>query len=76
MPRTDTVGALHHRIVRGIERQAIFRDDQDRHLFLECLGRVLVETATPCYAWSMLSDHVHLLLVTGRFPSPRSCGGC
>ena len=33
--RIDVTGALHHLVVRGIERQAIFRDDLDRDRFLE-----------------------------------------
>ena len=35
--RIDAPGALHHIIARGIERQAIFRDDRDRDDFLERL---------------------------------------
>ena len=44
-------GALHHLMIRGIERRKIFRDDQDRDNFLDRLGKILVETKTPCYAW-------------------------
>ena len=33
-PRLDAPGALHHIIVRGIERSTIFRDDTDRAEFL------------------------------------------
>jgi hypothetical protein len=33
--RLDTPGALHHIMVRGINKTKIFRDDQDRRLFLE-----------------------------------------
>jgi len=33
--RIDAPGALHHIIIRGIERKAIFRDDRDRERFLE-----------------------------------------
>ena len=36
--RTDAPGALHHIIVREIERRRIFSDDQDRDNFLERLG--------------------------------------
>ena len=52
--RMDAPGALHHIIIRGIERRAIFRDDRDRERFLERLESVLVETSTPCYAWALL----------------------
>ena len=33
--RIDAPGALHHRIVRGIERKVIFKDRHDRDNFLE-----------------------------------------
>jgi REP element-mobilizing transposase RayT len=55
-------------MVRGIERKKIFRDSTDKDNFVERLGHVLKETSTPCYAWSLLSNHVHLLLRTGHQP--------
>ena len=33
--RIDAPGALHHIIIRGIERKKIFKDDSDRDDFLE-----------------------------------------
>jgi len=35
--RIDAPGALHHIIIRGIERKKIFKDDVDRNTFLERL---------------------------------------
>jgi len=66
--RIDAPGALHHIIVRGIERKKIFRDDTDRGEFLERLGRILSETRTPCFAWAIIPNHFHLLLRTGSTP--------
>jgi REP element-mobilizing transposase RayT len=66
--RIDAPGALHHIIVRGIERKAIFKDRTDRANFLRRLGTILSETATPCYAWVLMHNHVHLLLKTGLAP--------
>jgi putative transposase len=66
--RIDAPGALHHIIIRGIERRAIFRDNKDRNNFLDRLGNILNQTSTPCYAWSLLTKHVHLLLRTGLMP--------
>ncbi len=66
--RIDAPGALHHIICRGIERRIIFRDDTDREAFVARLGQVLTATGTPCYAWALLPNHVHLLLRTGRVP--------
>ena len=66
--RIDAPGALHHIIIRGIERKAIFKDNADRANFLERLGRIISETETGCYAWVLMTSHFHLLLKTGLAP--------
>lgn len=65
MPRSariDMPGLLQHVIVRGIERRDIFLEDSDRSLFVERFSSLLVETGMECLAWSLLSNHFHLLL--------------
>jgi putative transposase len=66
--RIDAPGALHHIVIRGIERRAIFYNDKDREDFLERLFALLQETVTPCYAWALMPNHIHLLLRTGNVP--------
>jgi len=66
--RIDAPGALQHIVIRGIERKSIFKDVRDRDNFLGRLGIILPETSTPCYAWALLRNHVHLLLRTGLVP--------
>jgi len=44
--RIDAAGAIHHVMVRGIERGAVFRDDTDRNNFLERLIGIRVAWAT------------------------------
>jgi len=66
--RIDAPGALHHIIVRGIERRKIFEDDTDRVNFLDRLGKVLSETGTKCFAWALIPNHFHILLRTGAYP--------
>ena len=58
-------------MIRGIERTAIFRNDEDRESFLDRIGETLLESSTPCYAWSLLGNHVHFLLSTGKIPIAR-----
>ena len=55
--RIDISGALHHLIVRGIERKRSFRDDEDQDNFLDRLDRILVESKSACYAWALLPNH-------------------
>ena len=66
--RIDAPGALHHVMVRSIERGKVFRSDTDRNHFVERLGGILRETKTICYAWSLIGNHFHLLLRTGPVP--------
>ncbi len=66
--RIDAPAALHHLIVRGIERRAIVRDDMDRDRFLKRLGELAVEAGTSCYAFAILPNHIHLLVRTGTVP--------
>jgi len=44
--RIDAPGALHHIIMRGIDRTTIFRDDKDRENFLERLSELAPEKKT------------------------------
>lgn len=61
-PRLDIEGTLHHVIARGIERSSIFRDDKDRHRFVERLGDLAEATGTKVYAWALIPNHFHLLV--------------
>jgi len=66
--RIDAPGALHHIVIRGIERKPIFKDEQDYNNFLNRMGRILKESSTACFAWALMTNHVHLLLRTGLSP--------
>ena len=66
--RIDAPGALHHIIIRGIEQRQIFRDNHDRDQFIQRLADNLSDTETPCYAWALIPNHVHLLFKTGLTP--------
>lgn len=64
--RSDIPGALHHIMVRGINKAKIFIDDQDRSRFLERLGQKIVEGKCTVYAWVLMSNHVHILFKSGK----------
>ena len=66
--RIDATGAVHHIMVRGIERRKIFDNDADRDHFLSRMGEILQDTGTTCFAWSLMPNHFHLLLRTGDVP--------
>ena len=67
-PRNDYRGALQHVMLRGVERRAIFLDDEDRAWFLHRLADALEQGGTRCLAWALMPNHVHLLLETGPVP--------
>jgi putative transposase len=58
--RIDGAGALHHIIIRGIERRKIFWDDEDHGSFVTRRGQVLTETHTDCFAWALIPNHLLL----------------
>lgn len=64
-PRLDVPGTLHHVIVRGIEKSAIFKDNRDRQWFLDRLADIVEATGTKIYAWALIPNHFHLLVRSG-----------
>ena len=73
-PRLDAPEALHHVIVRGLERRAIFRDARDRQAFLDRLGAVAQSAGLAVLAWALVSNHAHLLVRTPRRTTPAGRG--
>jgi REP element-mobilizing transposase RayT len=65
MPRSarlDIPNLLQHVIVRGIERRDIFVNDDDRRDFVQRFQVLLEKMEVDCLAWSLMSNHFHLLL--------------
>ena len=64
-PRLDAPGSIHHLMVRGVDRRRIFLDDTDRADFARRLDRLIPELGFVCFAWALMSNHVHLVVRTG-----------
>jgi REP element-mobilizing transposase RayT len=60
--RLDVPGTLHHVIVRGIEGRRIVNDVADRKNFVKRLGKLAVDAKTGIYAWTIMTNHAHILL--------------
>jgi putative transposase len=71
-PRLDAPDALHHVMVRGLERRVIFWDDVDCTDFVARLAALAEQGAWTVYAWALLPNHTHLLVRTGTRPLARS----
>ncbi|MDP1707696.1 MAG: transposase [Gammaproteobacteria bacterium] len=62
--RLEFPGAIYHVTSRGNARNAIFLDNEDRGLFLGCLGEVIARFGWLCHAYCLMDNHYHLLIET------------
>jgi len=62
--RIDALAALHHIIIRGIERGRKFSNNRDRDNFIELLADIVTEPKTSCFDWALIPNHAHILLQT------------
>lgn len=53
-------------MARGIERREIFFTDADREDLLDRLAQLAPDTGTAILAWSLMPNHFHLLLRSGK----------
>jgi REP element-mobilizing transposase RayT len=64
--RIEYDGALYHVLSRGNEKKDIFRDDDDRALFLATVGEMSERYEMDIFAYVLMGNHYHLLLKTNR----------
>lgn len=64
--RIEYPGAVYHVICRGNNRQAVFRDEQDRKRYVEKLSVYCEEKGVELLSYCLLTNHVHLLLETPK----------
>ena len=60
--RLVAVGYPHHVIQKGNNRQAVFLDDEDRHLYLRLLKKYTSQCSCKVNAYCLMINHIHLLL--------------
>ena len=69
MPRTARLvipGAPHHVTQRGARRLPVFFEDGDYRSYLALLGACCGEAGTAVWAYCLMPNHVHLILVPDR----------
>jgi putative transposase len=64
--RVQYPGAIYHIRGRGDHREAIFRDDKDRELFLQTLEQACAKADWQVHAWCLMSNHFHLVVETPK----------
>lgn len=60
--RTKSKTGIYHIMVRGINKQIIFREDKDKYFFLRLLADCKEETNFRLYAYCIMDNHVHLAI--------------
>ncbi len=62
--RVEYPGAIYHVMSRGDRREEIFKDDDDRGMFLETLGEACGKTGWEVHAFCLMGNHFHLVVET------------
>ena len=60
--RTYSEANIYHITLRGVAKQIIFEDDEDRRFFGKRMRQCFDENEVKLYAWCFMSNHVHLLI--------------
>ncbi len=60
--REKSKSGIYHVMVRGINKQTIFEDDEDRMRFLHTLYKYKKKCQFELYGYCLMDNHIHLLL--------------
>lgn len=63
--RKQSATGIYHIMLRGINRQQIFEDNEDRERFLETLENYKDLCGYKIYAYCLMGNHIHILLKEG-----------
>lgn len=66
--RKKSASGIYHIMMRGINRQTIFEDEEDYQRFIETIDRYKETCGYEIYAYCLMGNHVHLLLRVGHEP--------
>ena len=64
--RKKSRSGIYHVVLRGINKQRIFEDDQDYQKFLETIKKHKEASGYKICAYCLMSNHIHLLMKEGR----------
>ena len=60
-PREHSATNLYHIIIRGIDRNDIFYDNQDRYVFLNILKETKERFKFEIYSYCLMNNHIHIV---------------
>ncbi|KUP04420.1 transposase [Bacillus coahuilensis p1.1.43] len=59
---------IYHVMIRGINQQMIFEEDEDKYAFLRTLERYKIVSRFELYSYCLMDNHVHLLIKEAEEP--------
>lgn len=62
LPRQKSESGIYHIMLRGINQQVIFEDDEDYAKFIETLETYKAVSGYKVFAYCLMSNHIHILL--------------
>ena len=71
MPRQQRIkseSGIYHIMLRGVNKQAIFQDDEDNLKFISILNECKAKSEFQLFAYCLMGNHVHILLQEGKEP--------
>jgi REP element-mobilizing transposase RayT len=66
--RQKSESGIYHIIIRGINKQVIFEDDEDREKFIGYLQYYKKVASYIVYGYCLMDNHIHLLIKEGKEP--------
>lgn len=61
-PRKPSISNTYHIILRGINKQIIFEDENDYYTFLDAITRYKQECNYEVFSYCLMTNHIHLLM--------------
>lgn len=62
LPRQKSDSGIYHIMLRGINQQVIFEDDEDCFKFVETLANYKAVSGYKVFAYCLMSNHIHILI--------------
>jgi REP element-mobilizing transposase RayT len=64
--RKKSSTGIYHVMLRGINRQLIFADEEDYGKYMQTLADVKVNSGYSLYSYCLMGNHIHLLIEEGK----------
>ena len=68
LPRIKSATGIYHVMLRGVNKQQIFYDDEDCKLFIRLVAKYKSISGYHIYAFCIMGNHIHLLIQIEQEP--------